>query len=199
MSESSQSKILDARLREVWRRDQTLHRSTGFLTFCRWVLLLFLFGVAVDWLFDLPAAGRVVILVALLIVAICKGWQYGWRHLRKYDASHTALQVEKNHGGMESLLVTAVQFGNSGSSSNGSGTLREKTCHLAGEAAGSLRAEDAVSFKGFRRFVLLALIPVLVIGGLAIYNGPFMAAGFGRIFTPWLAIQYPTRTLIWID
>ena len=199
MSELSQSKILDARLREVWRRDQTLHRTTGFLTFCRWVLLLFLFGVAVDWLFDLPAVGRVVILVTLLTVAFCKGWQYGWRNLRRYDASHTALQVEKKHGGMESLLVTAVQFGNSGSSSNGSGTLREKTCHLAEEAAGPLRAEDAVSFKGFRRFVLLALIPVLVIGGLAIYNGPFMAAGFGRIFTPWLAIKYPTRTLIGID
>ena len=199
MNEPSQNKILDARLREVWRRDQKLHRTTGFLTFCRWVLLLFLVGVAVDWLFDLPAAGRVVILVTLVVVAIFKAWQCGWQHLRRYDASHTALQVEKKHGGMESLLMTAVQFGDSGSTLSGSETLREETCRMAEEAAEPLRAEDVVSFKGFRRFILLALIPVLVIGGFAVYNGPFLAAGFGRIFTPWLAVEYPTRTLIDIN
>lgn len=199
MSEPNQRKILDARLMEVWRRDQKLHRTTGLLTFFRWAMLLFLVGMAVDWLLDLPAAARVLALVLILVVAILKAWQHGWRNLRKYDATHTALQVETKHGGMESLLVTAVQFRDSGSASNGSETLREKTCRLAEEAAEPLRAKDAVSFKGFRRFILLALIPVLIIGGLAVYNGPFVAAGFGRIFTPWLAIEYPTRTLIEIN
>ena len=31
---------------------------------------------------------------------------------------------------------------------------------------------------------------------LAILNGPFLAAGLGRLFTPWLAIAYPTKTKI---
>ena len=70
MTELRQHKLLDARLREVWRRHQKLHRTAGLLTFCRWALLLFLAGVAVDWLFDLPAAGRVVILVTLIVVAV---------------------------------------------------------------------------------------------------------------------------------
>ncbi|MCP5069764.1 MAG: hypothetical protein GY946_24615, partial [bacterium] len=46
---------------------------------------------------------------------------------------------------------------------------------------------------------MLALIPVVIIGAGAIVDGPFLAAGFGRIFTPWLAIAYPTRTQIELE
>ncbi|MDB4360018.1 hypothetical protein N9Z10_04210 [Akkermansiaceae bacterium] len=196
MSEPNQRKILDKRLREVWRHDQKLHRLVGFLALFGWVFSLFLVGVVVDWVFDLPAEGRVVILAGLGGVAVFKAWQFGWRNLHKYDASYTALRVEKEHGAMESLLVTAVQFGESGSSTSGSDSLREKTCLMAEEAAEPISAKEAVSFTGFRRFVFFALIPIIIIGGFSAYNGPFLAAGLGRIFTPWLAFEYPTRTQI---
>ena len=199
MTEHHQPNFLDARLRSVWRRDQVLNRAAGLLAFCRWALLLFLIGMAVDWLVDLPAAGRVGILVILIVVALSKAWQSGWRHLRRFDPSRTALRVEKHHGGLESLLVTAIQLGESGSVAGTSEALRAKTCRLAEEAAGPLRPEDAVSYKGLRRFLLLALIPAVIIGGFAIVDGPFLAAGFGRIFTPWLAIAYPTRTQIALE
>ena len=165
MTEHHQPNLLDARLRSVWRRDQVLNRTAGLLAFCRWALLLFLIGMAVDWLVDLPAAGRVGILVILIVVALSKAWQSGWRHLRRFDPSRTALRVEKHHGGLESLLVTAIQLGESGSVPGTSEALRAKTCRLAEEAAGPLRPEDAVSYKGLRRFLLLALIPVVIIGG----------------------------------
>lgn len=165
MSKPNQRKLLDKRLREVWRHDQNLHRVVGFLTLFGWVFSLFLVGVLVDWVFDLPAEGRVVILAGLGGVALFKAWQFGWRNLHKYDASYTALRVEKEHGAMESLLVTAVQFGESGSSTSGSDSLREKTCLMAEEAAEPISAKKAVSFTGFRRFVLFALIPVMIIGG----------------------------------
>ena len=199
MTEHHQPNLLDARLRSVWRRDQVLNHTAGLLSFCRWALLLFLIGMAVDWLVDLPAAGRVGILVVLIVVALSKARQSGWRYLRRFDPSRTALRVEKHHGGLESLLVTAIQLGESGSVPGTSEALRAKTCRLAEEAAGPLRPEDAVSYKGLRRFLLLALIPVVIIGGFAIVDGPFLAAGFGRIFTPWLAIAYPTRTQIELE
>ena len=60
-------------------------------------------------------------------------------------------------------------------------------------------SEATVSFKGLRRIAFLGLVPLLVIAGFAIINGPFLAAGFGRIFTPWLAFEYPTRTQININ
>ena len=199
MTELRQHKLLHARLRSVWWRDQVLHRTAGLLAFCRWALLLFLIGMGVDWLVGLPAAGRVVIPVMLVAVALYKAWQSGWRKLRAFDPSRTALQVEEYHGGLESLLVTAVQFGEFGAVPGTSEAMRERTCSNAEEAAEPLRPEETVSYKALRRFALFALIPVLIIGVFAIVNGPFLAAGFGRIFAPWLAIEYPTRTRIELE
>ena len=199
MTEFRQHGFLDARLRSVWRRGQVLHRTAGLLAFCGWALLLFLIGMAVDWWVGLPPAGRVVILLTLVAVALYKAWQSGWRHLRAFDASRIALQVEGHHGGLESLLVTAVQLSESGKVPGISEAMCEKTFRTAENVVESVRPKEAVSYARLRRFALFASIPVLTLGGLAMVDGTLLVAGFGRIFAPWLAIEYPTRTRIELE
>ena len=199
MTNSTTNKVLAARLKAVWRRQQVLHQTGGLLAFCRWGLGLFLIGMAADWLLDLPVAGRVLLLGALLGVALHRAWRAGWGQLRPFDASRAALQIEKHHGGLESLLVTAVQLAKPGSAAGGSEAMREKTCRMAEDAAEPLRPEKTVSYSGLRRPGMLALVPVLALAIFAIVNGPFLAAGFGRIFTPWLAFEYPTKTGLAIE
>jgi len=109
--DNGQAKSLSSYVRAVWRRGQKLHLTAGMLAFCRWAVPLFLAGMAIDWLTDLPAPGRVVILVTLLAVSVYTAWRCGWRHAGAFNATHTALQIEDRHGGMDSLLVTAVQLG----------------------------------------------------------------------------------------
>ncbi|MFC1806549.1 DUF4175 family protein, partial [Planctomycetota bacterium] len=192
--EPLQRQQLDTRIQAVWQRGQKLHLAAGRLALYRWVALLFLVAMAVDWMTDMPAAGRVVILITLLAVSLYKAWQCGWRNLRAFDATHTALQLEDHHGGLESLLVSAVQFRGPAAASGTSEALRDRTCRLAEEAAETLHPHKAVPYQGLRRPALLALALVLIIGGFAIVNGPFLAAGLGRIFAPWLAFEYPTYT-----
>jgi len=71
---------LDSRLRTVWRRGQTLHVTAGMLAFYRWGILLFLIGMAIDWMTHMPAPGRIGILVTLLAVSVYKAWNCGWRY-----------------------------------------------------------------------------------------------------------------------
>ena len=47
---------LDSRLREVWQRRQRLHLSAGSLAFVRWLVPLFLLGMAIDLLVNLYSA-----------------------------------------------------------------------------------------------------------------------------------------------
>ncbi|MFZ9937332.1 MAG: hypothetical protein ACO3JG_09780 [Luteolibacter sp.] len=199
MTDSTTNKVLAARLKAVWRRQQLLHQSAGLLAFCRWGLVLFLIGMAADWLLGLPVAGRVILLGVLLGVALHRAWRAGWGQLRAFDASRAALQVEKHHGGLESLLVTAVQLAKPGSATGASEAMREKTCRAAEETAGSVQPQETVPYRGLRRPALLALAPVLALAVFALINGPFLAAGFGRIFTPWLAFEYPTNTQLAIE
>ena len=185
---------LHSRVRAVWRREQLLHVTAGMAAFCRWAVLLFLAAVAVDWMTYMPAPPRVVIFVTLLAAAVYKAWRCGWRHARVFDAAHTALRIEKQLGGFESLLVTAVQLRQSEPAPGTSESLCEVTCRRAEQSAAALRPEEIVRYHGLRRPVAIVLILALIIRVFAFLNGPFLAAGLARIFPPWSSIDYPTRT-----
>ena len=185
---------LDSRVKAVWSRTQSRHVSAGILAFCRWAIPMFLIGMAIDWLAHLPAPGRVAILVILLGVSLCKAWRAGWRHVRLFNPVRTALQIEEHHGELESLLVAAIQFRAAESAHGTSEALREVTFRRAEEAAAPLRPQEIVGFQVLRRPATAALVLAATIGVFAVLNGPFLSAGLARIFAPWLAVQYPTRT-----
>ena len=185
---------LDSRMRTVWRRGQTLHLTAGILACWRWAIPLFLTGVIMDWLVDVPAAGRGMLLITLLAISLYQAWRCGWRNLRAFNATYTALQLEAHHGGLDSLLVSAVQLRDPKAVAGVSESLRNKTCRLAEEAASILRPEKAVPFRGLRRPATIALLLAGLIGICAVAGGPFFTAGLSRIFAPWLAVAYPTYT-----
>ncbi len=60
MTDNRQEHLL-SHLKSVWRRGQLLHITAGVLAFCRWAIPLLLAGIVIDWLVDLPAIGRVLI------------------------------------------------------------------------------------------------------------------------------------------
>lgn len=183
-------------LKSVWRRGQLLHITAGLLAFCRWAIPLLLTGIVIDWFVDLPAIGRVLILVSVIALSVYKAWQAGWRHARRFDATLAALQVEQRMGDLESLLVTAVQLGRAGANGGASEPLRELTLSRAEETASRLSPSQTVRFNVLRRPVLGASVAVLIVCALAIVTGPLLLAGATRMFAPWLAVQYPTRTHI---
>lgn len=187
---------LEKRLREVWQRGQTLNAASGLLVFCTWALVVFLLGMALDWLFQLPGVLRGCVLAVLVFLASRKAWGLAWRKLHAHDPVRTALRVEESAGGLESLLVSAVQLGQTGSSHGASPALCEETVRLADEAAASMRSQELVSFSGLRPLALVLLVPAGIVAVLALANGPLLATGFLRIFAPWSTATYPTRTTI---
>ncbi len=194
MTENRQQGNLDSRVRDVWRRGQKLHVTAGLLAFCRWLVLLFLAGMAVDWMTHMPAPGRVVILATLLVVSIYMAWRCGLRHARGFNATHTALQIEEHMGGLESLLVTAIQLRGTEPATSVSKSMRDTTSRRAEASVATLRPEDVVGYHGLRRPLTIAIVLAVVIGVFAIVNGEFLAAGIARIFPPWKSVDYPTRT-----
>ncbi len=190
---------LDSRIRTVWRRGQTLHLVAGLLAFCRWAIPLFLIGVAIDWMTYMPTPGRVGILITLLLVSGYRTWRCGLRHLRAFDSRRTALQIEAHHGNLESLLISAVQLRDDATSDSGSGELRDLICRQAEEATSTLHPEHAVPYHALRRPTVIAMLLAGLVSVFAVVDGPFFAAAVTRIFTPWMAIAYPTDTQITLE
>jgi len=185
---------LDSRIKSVWQRSQMLHLVSGLLRLCRWVGLMFVVAVAIDWWIDIPAVVRGAVLITLLSISLYAAWKCGWRNLHRFDATRTALKLESHHGGLESLLVSAVQLRDSETIAGTSKSMRDKTIRQANETAEQLRADEAVPFGGLSRPVVIVLLLCGSIGVFGAVNGPFLNAGFSRIFAPWLAVQYPTYT-----
>jgi len=197
--ENRQKENLLSYIKAVWLRAQTLHVTAGALALCRWIIPLFLAVMAIDWLTDMPVALRVAGLAGLLSVSAYKAWRGGWLNVRAFNATHTALRIEEHLGGFESLLVSAVQLRGSELSPGTSESLRDVACSRAEQAVAPLRPVDAVDYQALRRPATVAMVLALIIGVFAVVNAPFLVAGAARIFAPWMAVRYPTRTEVKID
>ena len=187
---------LESRIRSVWTREQTRHLAAGLFSFVRWLIPLFLLGMLIDWVTYMPVGGRVVILLVILSVSLFRAWRAGWRELRPFNIVHTALQLESRHGELKSLLVSAIQLRDKSAVGDASASLRDHTCRMAEQAAASLRPEQAVPYKPLQKPLLFAAAFLLILGIFAGINGTFLKAGVLRLFTPWVAIEYPTDTQI---
>ena len=194
MTNDNQESTLGSGLRAVWNRTQRKHLFAGLLALCRWGIPLFLAGMVIDWLAYLPTAGRATVLLVLVCISFYQAWRHGWRHLRGFEPTRTALEIEDQHGGLESLLVTAVQFGEAKPTPGSSESLREVTRQNAEGAARKLEPRKIVDFKALRVPVKVALALAAVILIFALLKGPFLVAGLTRIFTPWIEVAYPTDT-----
>ncbi|MGB1129888.1 MAG: hypothetical protein ACPG4K_07550, partial [Haloferula sp.] len=150
----------------------------------------------VDRFAYLPGWVRGIVTLVLLVVSLRQAWRHGWSRFRAFDPSTTAKEVEVAKGGMNSLLVTAVQFQQQGASAGTSASMWEQALSSAEVAAKEIPAEKVVSFAALKRPLQIGggLVVLLIL--MAVLKGPFLAAGFGRLFTPWQAIAYPTKTKI---
>jgi hypothetical protein len=187
---------LDRCLRAVWRRTQGRHTTAALLALARWFVPLVLGVILIDWLTDLPNWLRAIAALGVLGVSLRQAWRHGGADLQRFDATRTAQQIEHAQGGMESVLVTAVQFQQRGASPGTSAAMWELAARQAQEAAGNVAPRDVVSMDALKRPLVVALGLAAVLVTIAILHRGILAAGFGRVFTPWLAIAYPTDTQI---
>lgn len=195
MTTENKEPSLESRLRAVWKRLQRKHLSAGFLALCRWIIPLFLLGMALDWLVDLPSSARIIVLAGLVGFSFYQAWKHGWQSLRGFNATRTALETEKQEGGLESLLVTAVQCAKN-APEGGSESLWKETRRKAERTAKNLEPRKIVDFRKLRTPGLIALALAGVVFVFGLVNGPMLSAGISRIFTPWISVSYPTKTII---
>ena len=199
---------LKSRLRRVHRREQGLNLTMGALSLCNWIAILFLVGFAIDWLIRLPMLVRMIILVPLLVFPVIKAWRSGWRFFRsRFSFPRTALKVEGHYQNFESLLVSGVQLSAPGAASEAaaeaaSGTsaaMAARTIERANEATDRIDADEVVPFNRIGAPGLLACGLLAALVAFAVLDTALFKTAATRLFAPWVAVEYPTRTLIDVE
>ena len=191
---------LASRLRRVHRREQGLNLSMGLLSLCNWIAILFLVGFTIDWFIRLPVFVRMIILVPLLVFPITKAWRSGWRFFKPWFSSQrTALKVEDHYQNLESLLVSGLQLSGAKSVSGTSAAMAARTVERANQSADKVDVEEVIPFNRIGAPGLLACGLLASLCVFAALDFPMFKTAATRLFAPWVAIEYPTRTLIEVE
>jgi len=191
---------LASRLRMVHRREQGLNLTMGLLSLCNWIAMLFLVGFAIDWFIRLPVFVRMIILVPLLVFPVIKAWRCGWRFFKPwFSPRRTALKVEDHYQTFESLLVSGVQLSSAKAVSKTSTTMAARTVERANEAADEVDVGAVIPLNRIGVPGLLGCLLLVSLCAFASLDFPVFKTAATRLFAPWIAIEYPTRTQIELD
>ena len=212
--EAPEVRRLLVRLRAVHRRARRVALGRGLCS-----ALLALVGTAgivflIDRSLDLSPMGRFVAAATLLVVAAL-GLALGVVRvfLRRMDPEEVALEVEGRFGGLQSLLISALQFGRRGRLAAGAGAfghfrgassrpsspaspaMMEMVTRQAAETAEELDLTSVVDARDLKRLLPAAAAAVALAAVYSALQPAMVRAWVGRMAHPFdLSRTYPTRT-----
>jgi len=200
MTSDTSPQLVERKLRRAWRKERRFHHSQGLAHALMWVVTMVLVDLLIDWLFLVPGTGRLALLAANLLTL---GWvfHHHWlRHLKPYDPVVVALQVERQHPELESVLVSFVQLSGDGAqAAYASPALLRALEQEAIEATRPIDFREIISFRELRRIAMVSAGMVLVFAICSVNWSQHMQVLLKRMINPKAEIGYPTRTRIdWI-
>jgi len=188
---------VERKLRRAWRRERRFHHTRGLCHLLLWIGGLGLADFIVDRLFLLPGYGRVVLLTINVGTLGWVAWHSWLRHLRRYDPVRVALQVERRHPDLTSLLVSYVQLDEDRQdAAHVSPTLIRALKRLAVLATAPIDFREIIHWSDLTRVGVFSACVVLVCGGLSLNWPEFFSTFVYRLLDPTARIAYPTRTTI---
>jgi len=189
--------FVQAKLHRAWHKERRFQHLRGLCYFLLWATALVLVDLLVDWLFLIPGYGR---LALLAFNAGAIGWvvYHHWmRYLRGYDPVRTALQVERRHPELQSLLVSFVQLGGEAQApAHASPSLIRALRRQTIEYTRPLDFREIVSYRELKRIAVVSACVLLFFAAISINWSGYLRVLFYRMLNPEARLGYPTRTHI---
>ena len=183
-------------LHQAWKQERRFVHVRGLCRNVIWLVLLVFLGLLIDWgvLFKtrMPAAISVVLgLIGLGTMAwvIYREWI---RHLRPFNATRVALEVEAKHPELMSALSSYTQMDKMASDSQASPQLIEAMRDFAVQTALKLTFADIIDFAQIKKLSIYACVALLIAGGMSIQWSEYLEAMMRRVTGQ--GSDYPVRT-----
>lgn len=183
-------------LHQAWKQERRFVHVRGLCRNVIWLVLLVFLGLLIDWgvLFKtrMPAAISVVLgLIGLGTMAwvIYREWI---RHLRPFNATRVALEVEAKHPELMSALSSYTQMDKMASDSQASPQLIEAMRDFAVQTALKLTFADIIDFAQIKKLSIYACVALLIAGGMSIQWSEYLEAMMRRVTGQ--SSDYPVRT-----
>ncbi len=187
---------IEEQLRATWKQERRFCHLRGISRSVVWLAMLILLGLFIDWglLFKtgMPAAVSVILGVAGAGTLGWVVWRDWLRHLRPYNATRIALEVEAKHPELVSALVSYTELDSMSRENQASPELLGAMRDFAISKSQQLKFSDIIDFAQIRKLLACAAIVLLVVGGMGIRWSDHFGALFKRMAG--IDSSYPLRT-----
>ncbi len=187
---------IEEQLRQTWKRERQFCHVRGLCRCLIWLGMLLLLAFLIDWglLFKarIPATVSLLLGVAGLVTMLWVLWR-GWlRHLRPYDVTRIALEVESRHLELKSSLVSYTQMGDMDSWTNASPELLDAMRDFAVQQSRRLKFSDIIDFSELRKLMAYAAIVLVIAAGLSVRWSDYFGVLVKRLAG--IETTYPIQT-----
>lgn len=190
------NQTIEEQLRQAWKQERRFVHVRGLCRCVIWLVLLVFLGLLIDWgvLFKtrMPAAVSVLLgVIALGTIAwvIRREW---YRHLRPFNATRVALDVEAKHPELMSSLSSYTQIDTMADNSQTSPELLNAMRDFAVQTARKLSFTDIIDFAQIKKLAIYAGAALLIAGAMSIQWSAYLEAMARRITGQ--GADYPVRT-----
>lgn len=189
--------FVEAKLHRAWKKERHFQHTRGLCHLLLWIVALVLLDFFVDWLFLIPGFGRLALLAINVAALAWVAWHHWLRHLHHYDPVRTALQVERRHPELQSLLVSFVQFRHGAPAAAAVSpsllrALRQQTI----EYTQPIDFREIVSYRELKRIFVLSACVVVFFAAISVNWSEHLRVLALRMLNPEATVGYPTRTRI---
>ena len=191
---------IENRLQQAYQQERRWYNIRGASRLVVWLIALLAVDFIIDWgLFAKTGmSGNIGVFLLLVNIGIL-GWVlwHEWlRYLRPYDPVTTSLDVEKQHPGLRSLLVSYMQLrdGPGSDQENVSQSLIDAMRDQAIERSRPLDFKEIVDFGQLRRILAMAGAVLLVFAILGALNPAHTYTLLQRLTGS--HVEYPTQTVV---
>ncbi|MDE0596747.1 MAG: hypothetical protein ABGZ49_02755 [Akkermansiaceae bacterium] len=190
---------IESKLREAWQQEWRYFCIRGASRFVVWLIALLALDFLIDWgLFAKSGmSGNIGVFLLLVNLAVL-GWVlwFDWlRYLKPYDPVMTSLEVEKQHPGLTSLLVSYTQLKEPADDQpNVSQGLIEAMREQAVERSRRIDFREIVDFAQLKKLFGVSGGVLLVFGVLSIQWSEHFGVLLKRLAGG--DVGYPTKTQV---
>lgn len=188
---------VESKLRRAWRKERRFTHLRGLCFVVLWTVALLAVDFLVDWMFALPGWGRVGLLGINAAILLYILWTHWLVDLRRYDALRVALQVERRHPELRSLLVSFIQLQeHQPANSQASPALIRAMKEQAVSETAPLDFREIISYVELKRIAIASVCLIAFAAGISLRWDDYFRILMLRLFNPSAQAAYPTRTHI---
>ncbi|HUS90831.1 MAG TPA: DUF4175 family protein [Phycisphaerae bacterium] len=192
---------IEYKLRSAWHKERRFHHLRGLCFLAIWAVLLVLLDLLIDWLFlasyNAPGWARVALMALNAVTLLVVLYRYWWRHLRYYDGVRVALEFERKHPELKSLLVSYLQIDDrAGQVTHASPALVAAMRREAVTVTRPMDFKEVISYRLLGRLGAFSFCVLAFFGAVSFYKSEFFRTLLRRMMNPVVELEYPTRTRV---